>query len=125
MVHNGIITNYQRLKRKLVSQGHHFISETDTEVIPHLIESYYRGGLDEAVEATIAELEGSYAFIAMAAGEDKLVAARMASPLVLGVGDGESFIASDVPAMLDYTNEVLFLEDGELTKSSILGLVLR
>ena len=114
VVHNGIINNYQTLKRKLSDEGHHFVSETDTEVIPHLIEKYYNGSLDGAVEAALGDLEGSYAIIATAAGEDKLVVARKDSPLIIGIGDGESFIASDVPAMLDYTNRVVYLEDGEV-----------
>ncbi len=114
VVHNGIINNYQYLKRKLIGEGHHFVSETDTEVISHLIEKYYSGSLEEAVKIALSDLEGSYAIIVLAAGEPELVAAKKDSPLIIGLGDGESFIASDVPAILDYTNRVVYLEDGDL-----------
>jgi len=113
VVHNGIISNYQALRKRLAAEGHRFVSETDSEVIPHLVEKYYNGSLEQAVEAALGDLEGSYAIILMAAGEARLVAARRDSPLVIGIGDGENFIASDVPAMLDYTNRVVYLEDGE------------
>jgi len=114
VVHNGIINNFQRLKRQLISEGHNFVSETDTEVIPHLIEKYYHGNLEEAVEAALHDVEGSYAIIATRAGEPKLVAARKDSPLIIGIGDRENFIASDVPAILDYTDRVIYLEDGDI-----------
>ncbi|MDD5039343.1 MAG: glutamine--fructose-6-phosphate transaminase (isomerizing) [Dehalococcoidales bacterium] len=114
VVHNGIVNNYQALKRRLINEGHNFVSETDTEVIPHLIESHYDGNLEKAVEATLCDLEGSYAFIVMMAGEPKLVVARKDSPLVIGIGDRGNFIASDVPALLDYTSKVIYLEDGDI-----------
>ncbi len=114
VVHNGIINNYQHLKQKLIGEGHHFVSETDTEVISHLIEKYYSGSLEEAVKIALSDLEGSYAIIVLAAGEPELVAAKKDSPLIIGLGDGESFIASDVPAILDYTNRVVYLEDGDI-----------
>ena len=114
VVHNGIINNFQRLKRQLIGDGHNFVSETDTEVIPHLIEKYYRGNLEEAVEAALRDVEGSYAIIVVRAGEPRLVAARKDSPLIIGVGDRENFIASDVPAILDYTDRVIYLEDGDV-----------
>lgn len=115
VVHNGIIDNFEPLRRRLEAEGHRFISETDTEVIPHLIEKYYRRGrLEEAVAAALAEIKGSYAVVVLAAGESKLVVARKGSPLIIGVGDREHFIASDVPAVLDYTNRVIYLEDGDL-----------
>ena len=101
VVHNGIINNFQSLWRQLTSEGHNFVSETDTEVIPHLIEKYYHDNLEDAVEAALGEVEGSYAIIALMAGEPKLVAARKDSPLILGIGDRENFIASDVPAILE------------------------
>ncbi|MFC2017006.1 glutamine--fructose-6-phosphate transaminase (isomerizing) [Chloroflexota bacterium] len=114
VVHNGIINNFQWLKQQLISEGHNFVSETDTEVIPHLIEKYYRGNLEEAVEAALRDVEGSYAIIVLLAGEPRLVAARKDSPLIIGIGDRENFIASDVPAILDYTNRVIYLEDGDI-----------
>ncbi|MFC1952376.1 glutamine--fructose-6-phosphate transaminase (isomerizing) [Chloroflexota bacterium] len=114
VVHNGVINNFQSLKRQLISEGHVFTSETDTEVIPHLIEKYYNGSLEKAVEAALSDVEGSFAIIVLMAGEPKLVVARKDSPLIIGVGDREIFIASDVPAMLDYTNRVVYLEDGDI-----------
>jgi len=114
VVHNGVINNFQKLKQQLIAEGHSFVSETDTEVIPHLIEKYYDGNLEEAVETALRDVEGSYAIIVLAAKEPKLVVARKDSPLIIGVGDRENFIASDVPAVLDYTNRALYLEDGDI-----------
>ena len=114
VVHNGIISNFPLLRRQLTAEGHNFISETDTEVIPHLIEKYYHGNLEEAVAAALRDVEGSYAITVLAAGESKLVAARQDCPLIIGIGDRENFIASDVPAILDYTNRVIYLEDGDI-----------
>lgn len=122
VVHNGIINNFQRLKRQLIGEGHNFVSETDTEVIPHLIEKYYDGDLGKAVEAALRDVEGSYAIIVLAANEPELVVARKDSPLIIGIGDRGNFGASDVPAILDYTNRVIYLEDGDIgvvTKDSI------
>jgi glucosamine--fructose-6-phosphate aminotransferase (isomerizing) len=122
VVHNGIINNFQRLKQRLIDEGHIFLSETDTEVIPHLIEKYYQGNLEKAVEAALIEVEGSYAIVALGVDEPKLVAARKDSPLIIGIGDRANFIASDVPAILDYTDRVIYLEDGNvsvLTSDSI------
>jgi len=109
VVHNGVINNFQMLKNRLTSEGHNFVSETDTEVIPHLIEKYYDGNLEKAVEAALRDIEGSYAIIVLAVSEPKLVVARKDSPLIIGIGDRENFIASDVPAMLEYTNRVIYL----------------
>lgn len=114
IVHNGIIENFLPLKEKLIKEGHRFVSETDTEVIAHLIEKNYEGKLEEAIVASLSELKGSYAFVALSSEERKLVACRYKSPLILGIGDGEYFVASDVPAILDYTNRVVYLEDGDL-----------
>jgi len=118
VVHNGVITNFQRLKQQLTNEGHLFVSETDTEVVPHLIEKYYDGNLEKATEAALREIEGSYAIIVLAADEPKLVAAKKDSPLIIGIGDRENFIASDVPAILDYTNRVIYLEDGDVVSIS-------
>jgi len=114
VVHNGVITNFQLLKQQLTSEGHNFISATDTEVVSHLIEKYYDGNLEKAVETALRDIEGSYALIALMAGEPKLVAARKDCPLIIGLGDRENFIASDVPAILDYTDRVIYLEDGDI-----------
>ncbi len=114
VVHNGIISNFQKLRERLEREGHEFKSETDTEVIPHLIEKWISEGFEGAVFRAVRELEGSYAFVAVNADNSELVAARYKSPLILGVGDGEYFLASDVPAVLEYTNRVIFLEDGDV-----------
>ena len=122
VVHNGVINNFQSLRQQLINEGHTFISETDTEVIPHLIEKYYNGSLEKAVEAALRDVEGSYAIVVLMAGEPQLVVARKDSPLIIGIGDRENFIASDVPAILDYTNRVVYLEDGDIgvvTKDNI------
>ena len=114
VVHNGVIHNFRKLTEQLTAEGHNFVSETDTEVIPHLIEKYYQGNLEEAVEAALLEIEGSYAIAVLRADEAKLVAARKDSPLIIGLGDRENFVASDVPAILDYTNRVIYLDDGDI-----------
>jgi len=114
VVHNGVINNFQSLKQQLTSEGHNFASETDTEVIPHLIEKYYNGNLEKAVEAALGDIEGSYAIIVLVPGEPKLVVARKDSPVIIGIGDRENFVASDVPAVLDYSNRVIYLEDGDI-----------
>jgi len=116
VVHNGIIENYVELKSKLAEYGHEFTSETDTEVIPHLIQFYLDKGMDNesAFRTAIDELEGSYAVTAMLTGEHVLYAARQGSPLVVGMEDNEYFLASDVPAFLEYTDSVVYLEDGDV-----------
>ncbi|WP_456370576.1 glutamine--fructose-6-phosphate transaminase (isomerizing) [Geoglobus sp.] len=116
VVHNGIISNFQHLREELESRGHVFSSETDTEVIAHLIEEEYCGDLKEAVMKAVERLNGSYAVVAMHADSEELVAVRYRSPLVIGVGDGEWLIASDVPAVLDYTSRVIYLEDGDVVR---------
>ena len=114
VVHNGIISNFQELQRQLIEEGHNFTSKTDTEVIPHLIEKYYTGNLEEAVERALKDIEGSYAIVVIKAGEPKILVAKKDSPLIIGVGDQESFIASDVPAVLEHTNRVIYLEEGDI-----------
>jgi glutamine---fructose-6-phosphate transaminase (isomerizing) len=114
VVHNGVIENFQQLREQLTKEGHVFRSDTDTEVIPHLIEKYYQGNLEQAVSRAIADLTGSYAFVAIHVDWHGLVVARNESPLVLGVGDKEYIVASDVPAVLDYTDRVIYLEDGDI-----------
>ena len=115
VVHNGIIENYQLLKESLKKKGHKFISETDTEVIAHLIEEYYKGNLVAAAKAAIRQLKGAFAIGIISENEPGLlVAARVGSPLIIGVGNNENFIASDVPAILDRTKRVVYLKDEEL-----------
>ena len=115
VVHNGIIENYDELKEALLDE-HTFLSETDTEVIPHLVEDALEAGYSvvEAVQTVLARLEGSFAIAVIVDGHDGIVAARQDSPLVVGHGDGENFIASDVPAFIEYTNRVTYLEDGDV-----------
>lgn len=120
LVHNGIIENYAELKRALLAQGHTFRSDTDTEVIVHLIEDRYKETQDllSAVQATLPSLKGSYAILVIRNGEDRLIAARCASPLVLGVGDGEYFAASDMAPLIEHTERAVFLEDGDIASVS-------
>lgn len=114
VVHNGIIENYMDIKEELVAEGYKFYSETDTEVIVHLIKKYMDGSFEEAFLKTVERLNGSYAVCAVAAAEpDKILCARKDSPLVVGLGSGENFIASDIPAILRYTKNCYILEDGE------------
>ena len=115
VVHNGIIENYGRLKEELLAEGHVFSSETDTEVLAHLIEKYLKDDLVAAVRQALARVEGSYALGVMWGREPhKLVAARNQSPLVMGVDDDAGYIASDIPALLPFTRRVIFLDDNEL-----------
>ena len=114
VVHNGIIENYDALRRELKTKGHLFQSDTDTEVLAHLIEEHLRGDLLQAVRAALALVEGSYALAVLWAGNPRqIVAARSHSPLVIGVSPGASLLASDVPALLPFTKEVIFIDDGE------------
>ena len=114
VVHNGVITNFQKLREQLTNEGHNLLSQTDSEVIPHLIEKYYDDNLEKAVARALEDIEGSYSIIALAANEPRLVAARKDSPLIIGIGDRENFIASDVPAILDYANRVIYMEEGDI-----------
>jgi glucosamine--fructose-6-phosphate aminotransferase (isomerizing) len=115
VVHNGIIENYLPLKSKLQAAGHRFVTQTDTEVVAHLVESFYKGSLEEAVRGALRELQGIYALVLVHKDEpQKLVAARMGPPLVVGLAEGEHFLASDIPALLAYTRDFVFLDDGDV-----------
>ncbi|KYK21434.1 glutamine--fructose-6-phosphate aminotransferase [Thermoplasmatales archaeon SM1-50] len=115
IVHNGIIENFNILKEELIKKGHTFLSDTDSEVIAHLIDDIYKGNLEEAMIAATKKIKGSYAIVAISQDEPlKIVGVRKESPLVIGVGDSENFLASDITAFLKYTNRVMFLNDGEL-----------
>ncbi len=117
VVHNGIVENFRPLREELEATGVEFRSETDTEVLAHLIAAAYDGDLKAAVRSAILRASGAYALVAMTAHEPgRIVAARMISPLVVGLGEGETFIASDIPAVLDYTSRFLIVEDGEIVE---------
>lgn len=123
VVHNGIIENYLHLREWLSSKGYKFFSETDTEVIPNLVDYYYKGDLVEAVMKAATKMEGSYAIGVISKNEpDKIVAVRKDSPLIVGLGEGEYFIASDIPAVLNHTRDIYLLNDKEfvvLTKDGV------
>ena len=117
VVHNGIIENYLELRDHLQAKGRSFLSETDTEIIAHLIDLYQEDEtpLEEAVRMALAQVKGSYAIAVISQDEpSRLIAAKKASPLVVGIGESERFIASDIPALLDHTRDMIFLEDGEM-----------
>ena len=116
LIHNGIIENYQTLKKSLEAEGHTFVTETDTETLSHLIEKYYDGrNLEAAVRKALEKVEGTYGILVVSATEpDKLVSARNGSPIVMGIGENEYIIASDVAAILKHTRQVIYLEDHEM-----------
>ncbi|MCJ7570781.1 MAG: glutamine--fructose-6-phosphate transaminase (isomerizing) [Candidatus Thermoplasmatota archaeon] len=123
IVHNGIIENYVKLRENLEKKGFKFVSQTDSEIIANLIEDNYKGNLKDAVFSAIKKLEGYYAIVVTCEDEpDKIIGARLQSPLVIGVGDNENFLASDIPAFLKYTNRVIYLNEAEicvLTKKDV------
>jgi glucosamine--fructose-6-phosphate aminotransferase (isomerizing) len=116
VVHNGIIENYLELKRQLIAEGHKFVTETDTEIIAHLIEKYSKDmSLEAAVLKTVKVMSGAYALVALSTRDPlKIVAARLGPPIVVGLGENEFFVASDIPAILQHTRNVFFLGDGEV-----------
>lgn len=122
IVHNGIIENFQELKNTYLAD-HTFVSETDTEVVAHLLEKFYAGNLEETVDKVLSLIKGSYALVVISQDEpDKIIVSRMDSPLVIGLGQGENFVASDVPALLAHTRKCIYMESGQraiLTKEAV------
>ena len=115
VVHNGIIENYKQIREKLKLMGHKFVSETDTEVLPHLIEHFYNGNLEEAVIKALKYIKGTYGLVVMAKyNSDRIVVARMFSPLVISVNEHGGFVASDPSAIISHSKRMIFLEDGEV-----------
>ncbi|HMD41976.1 MAG TPA: glutamine--fructose-6-phosphate transaminase (isomerizing) [Candidatus Acidoferrum sp.] len=124
VVHNGIIENYFELKETLQKEGHKFVTETDTEVVAHLVEKYAKDlPFEDAVRKTLRELRGIYALVFLSAKDpQKLIAARMGPPSVIGLGEGEYFVASDIPALLEHTREIFFLQDGDVAVLTATGV---
>src|SRR6266852_1281557 len=116
VVHNGIIENYLERKEQLRREGHKFVTETDTEIVAHRVEKHSKNApLEEAVRRSLKELRGIYSLVFMSAKDPhKIVAARMGPPSVIGLGDGEFFVASDIPALLEHTRQIFFLADGDI-----------
>ena len=125
VVHNGIIENYLQLKDELKKKDHHFVTETDTEIVAHLIEEHLKSGIDfeTAVRATVQQLRGIFALSILSADEpDTIISARQGPPVVIGLGEGEFFVASDIPAILEHTRDMFFLSDGQISVMTKTGV---
>jgi glutamine---fructose-6-phosphate transaminase (isomerizing) len=116
IVHNGIIENYSSLKKLLISEGHNIKSQTDSEIVAHLIEKFYVGNLEEAVIKSLKLIEGAFGLAIVSKNNPEIIVARRGSPLIIGVGENEMFVASDVPAILEHTNKIIYLKDNEIAK---------
>ncbi|MFA4839010.1 MAG: glutamine--fructose-6-phosphate transaminase (isomerizing) [Candidatus Neomarinimicrobiota bacterium] len=125
VVHNGIIENYSVLKEVLISEGHRFTSDTDSEVIAHLIEKFYRGNLESAVAAALENVEGTYGLAVLHRSENKIVVARKGSPMVIGFGQNETIVASDAIAIVAHTKKVVYLNDNEIATVTGTGCAVR
>jgi glucosamine--fructose-6-phosphate aminotransferase (isomerizing) len=125
IIHNGIIENYRELRVELVAAGHVFTSDTDTEVVPHLIEQYYDGDLAEAVRTALQRIRGAYALVAITALEPgRIVGARLNAPLVVGLGDDEIFVSSDITALIPYTKRVVLIGEGQMASATPAGVTI-
>lgn len=124
IVHNGIIENYSSLKKEMAVEGHVFASDTDSEIIAHLLEKYYDGDLLSALSMAVECIEGSYAILALCKDECRIVATRQGSPLVIALGDGEIFASSDITPLIEYTRKVIFLDDGDIVSFDSSGFTI-
>jgi glucosamine--fructose-6-phosphate aminotransferase (isomerizing) len=126
VIHNGIVENYRELRAELMARGHEFLSETDTEVVPHLIEDAFHGDLASAVRGALNRMQGAYALVVISADEpDRVVGARMNAPLVVGLGRGEVFVSSDITALIPYTKRIALIGEGEIVTATPDGITVQ